>query len=69
MPRGAEDRPQRPNRFVSVIQALQKTGDNKETPELMKKLAALKEQTTREDRERYRYRLADDSQPGPLAKP
>jgi len=52
-----------------LIQALQKDGKAKETPELLKKLAALKEQTTKEDRERYRYRLADDSTPAISSKP
>jgi tetratricopeptide (TPR) repeat protein len=46
-----------------LIQALRKSGDNRETPELLKKLAGLRQQSTKEERERNRYRLADDSQP------
>jgi tetratricopeptide (TPR) repeat protein len=43
-----------------LIQALRKDGDNQETPELVKRLAALRQQSTKEERERNRYRLADD---------
>ena len=46
-----------------LVQALRKSGDNRETPELLKRLAALRQQTTKEERERNRYRLADDGQP------
>ena len=46
-----------------LIQALRKGGDNRETPELVKRLAALRQQSTREESDRNRYRLADDSQP------
>jgi tetratricopeptide (TPR) repeat protein len=51
-----------------LIQALQKTGDRREIPELLKRLATVREQAAREDRERSRYRLVDkddipDTQP------
>jgi two-component SAPR family response regulator len=43
-----------------LIQGLRKTGDNKvEIPELLKQLARLREQATREERERYRYKLVE----------
>jgi tetratricopeptide (TPR) repeat protein len=44
-----------------LIQALRKDGDNAETPHLVKRLAELRKQSTKEERERNRYRLADDS--------
>ena len=46
-----------------LIQALRKTRDNSEMPALLKRLAALRAQTTKEERERNRYRLADDDTP------
>jgi len=46
-----------------LIQALQKTGDNKEIPELLKRLAAAREQATREERERSRYKLIEGDEP------
>jgi tetratricopeptide (TPR) repeat protein len=43
-----------------LIQALRNTGPAKETAELLQRLAQLREQGTRDDRERYRYRLFED---------
>jgi tetratricopeptide (TPR) repeat protein len=43
-----------------LIQALRKTGQDKETPELLQRLAQLREEATKEDRERYRYRLFEE---------
>lgn len=43
-----------------LIQALRKTGQNKEIPELLKRLASLREQATQDDRERYRYKILED---------
>jgi tetratricopeptide (TPR) repeat protein len=40
-----------------LIQALRKTGDKAEIPELLKRLAALREQAAQEERERNRYKL------------
>jgi tetratricopeptide (TPR) repeat protein len=40
-----------------LIQALRKTGDKKEIPELLTRLAQLREQATKEEKERYRYKL------------
>jgi len=43
-----------------LIQALRKTGDSKgEIPELLKRLALLREQALKKDKERYRYKLVD----------
>lgn len=43
-----------------LIQALRKTGQNKEIPELLKRLASLREEATQEDRERYRYKIFEE---------
>jgi tetratricopeptide (TPR) repeat protein len=43
-----------------LIQALRKTGQQKEIPELLQRLAQLREQATNEERERYRYKLLED---------
>lgn len=43
-----------------LIQALRKTGDKAEIPDLLKRLAALREQQTKEERERYRYKLVEE---------
>lgn len=53
-----------------LIQALRKTGNKAEIPELLKRLAALREQQTREERERYRYKLVEeDHTASPPAQP
>lgn len=48
-----------------LIQALRKTGQKKEIPELLQRLAKLREQATEEERQRYRYKLFVDE---PAAK-
>lgn len=43
-----------------LIQALRKTGDrNREIPDLLKRLASLREQAIQKDKERYRFKLVD----------
>jgi len=44
-----------------LIQALRKTGKTEEIPALLKQLAAVREQATKEERERYRYKLVEPS--------
>jgi tetratricopeptide (TPR) repeat protein len=44
-----------------LIQALRKTGQRDEIPELLKRLAQLREEATREERERYRYKLIEEA--------
>jgi tetratricopeptide (TPR) repeat protein len=44
-----------------LIQALRKGGDSYEIPELLKKLAALRQQSTKDEQERNRYRVVDDT--------
>lgn len=43
-----------------LIQALRKTGDKKEIPELLQRLAQLREQATKEEKEHYRYKLFEE---------
>ena len=46
-----------------LIQALRKTGQKEEIPELLQRLAKLREQATQEERERYRYKLVIEDTP------
>ena len=46
-----------------LIQALRKTGQKNEIPELLQRLAKLREQATQDDRERYRYKLFEEDTP------
>jgi len=47
-----------------LIQALRKTGQKDEIPDLLKRLAQLREEATKEERERYRYKLIEDAPAG-----
>jgi tetratricopeptide (TPR) repeat protein len=46
-----------------LIQALRKTGQTSEIPDLLKRLAQLREEATQEERERYRYKLIVEDPP------
>jgi tetratricopeptide (TPR) repeat protein len=53
-----------------LIQALRKTGQKAEIPELLQRLAQLREQATQDERERFRYKLFVEDTPGKAsAKP
>jgi tetratricopeptide (TPR) repeat protein len=52
-----------------LIQALRKTGQKKEIPELLQRLAQLREQATKEERERYRYKLLENEAPQKQPEP
>jgi tetratricopeptide (TPR) repeat protein len=53
-----------------LIQALRKTDDKKELPDLLKRLAELRKQAAKEEGERNRYRLVEgDAQPPDAARP
>jgi tetratricopeptide (TPR) repeat protein len=47
-----------------LIQALRRTGQNKDIPELLSRLAQLREEAKNDERERYRYKLLEDDKPG-----
>jgi tetratricopeptide (TPR) repeat protein len=44
-----------------LIQALRKLGQQKEIPELLQRLAVLREQATKEEGDRYRYKLIEEN--------
>lgn len=46
-----------------LIQALRKTGQQKEIPALLQLLAKLREQATEDERQRYRYKLFEEDSP------
>jgi len=47
-----------------LIQGLRKTGETKDLPDLLKRLAALRKEAAHEQSERYQYKLVeDDAQP------
>lgn len=61
--------PKNQTAMYRLIQALRKTGNNREIPDLLKRLAALREQATKEERERYRYRLIEEDAPKQPSQP
>lgn len=52
-----------------LIQALRKTGQKQEIPQLLQQLAQLREQATQEERERYRYKLLEEGPPSKAEEP
>jgi tetratricopeptide (TPR) repeat protein len=46
-----------------LIQALRKSGQPSEIPDLLKHLAQLRQDATEKEREQYRFRLIDTSEP------
>jgi tetratricopeptide (TPR) repeat protein len=46
-----------------LIQALRKSGKNSEIPDLLKRLAMLRQEATKEEREQYRYKLVEGDAP------
>jgi tetratricopeptide (TPR) repeat protein len=46
-----------------LIQALRKSGKKNEIPELLKRLALLRQDATKEEREQYRYKLVEGGTP------
>ena len=58
--KGLEIDPKDQSALYRLIQALRKTGNKAEIPDLLKRLAALREQQTKEERERYRYKLVEE---------
>jgi tetratricopeptide (TPR) repeat protein len=53
-----------------LIQALRRTGNKSEIPDLLKRLALLRQQAVKEQRARYQYKLIEeDTPPHPSAQP
>lgn len=62
--------PQDRTAVYHLIQALRKTGNHAEIPDLLKRLALLRQQAAKEASERYQYKLVeDDTQPRPPIHP
>jgi tetratricopeptide (TPR) repeat protein len=57
--RALESDPTDQTTVYHLIQALRKTGKTAEIPDLLKRLASLREQALKKDSDRYRYKLAD----------
>jgi tetratricopeptide (TPR) repeat protein len=58
-----ENDPKDQTALYRLIQALRKTGNKAEIPDLLRRLASLREQETKEERERYRYKLVEEGSP------
>jgi tetratricopeptide (TPR) repeat protein len=52
-----------------LIQALRKTGNTTEIPDLLKRLALLRQQAAKETSERYQYKLVEDDAASPPSQP
>jgi predicted Zn-dependent protease len=59
--------PKNQTALYHLIQALRKTGEKGELPDLLKRLADLRAEATRQERERNRYKLVE--QGGPANQP
>ena len=57
--RSLELNPKDQTSVYRLIQALRKAGNTTEIPDLLKRLAQLREQAMKEERERYRYKLVE----------
>lgn len=51
--------PKNQTALYHLIQALRKTDKKTEIPELLKRLALLRQEATNEEREQYRYKLVE----------
>jgi tetratricopeptide (TPR) repeat protein len=59
-----ESDPKNQAALYHLIQGLRKTGETKELPDLLKRLALLRKEAAHEQSERYQYKLVeDDAQP------
>ena len=58
--KGLEIDPKDQTSLYRLIQALRNIGDKSEIPVLLKRLADLREQATKDERDRYRYKLIEE---------
>ena len=58
-----ESDPRDQTALYRLIQALRKTGQQSEIPDLLKMLAQLREQAAKEERESNRYKLIEEDPP------
>ncbi len=61
--RALHDNPSDQAAVYHLIQALRKTGDMGEIPELLKRLALLRHQSAKDESDRYRYQLVEGDTP------
>jgi tetratricopeptide (TPR) repeat protein len=61
--KGLASDPKNQTALYHLIQALRKTGDQREIPELLKRLAVVRNQAAREQSQRYQYKLVDEDAP------
>jgi tetratricopeptide (TPR) repeat protein len=61
--RALESDPKDQTVVYHLIQGLRKTGKQSEIPDLLKRLALLREQASKKDRDRSRYKLVEDDPP------
>jgi tetratricopeptide (TPR) repeat protein len=55
--------PQDQSAVYHLIQALRKTDQKTEIPELLNRLAQLRQQAANDEREQYRYKVVEDEAP------
>lgn len=58
-----EQNPKDQTALYHLIQALRKTGNNRDIPDLLKQLALLRKQAAREESERKQYKLVEEDTP------
>jgi len=58
-----ESDPKDQTALYHLIQALRKSGKNHDIPDLLKRLASLRQEATKEEREQYRYKLVEGDAP------
>jgi len=61
--RALEIDPKDQTSLYRLIQALRKTGKTAEVPELLKRLALLRQESAKEQKQRYRYKLVEGDTP------
>jgi tetratricopeptide (TPR) repeat protein len=65
-----ESDPEDQTTVYRLIQALRKTGNKQEIPDLLKRLAQLRDQAAKDERERYRYKVTEgETNPPEAAQP
>jgi tetratricopeptide (TPR) repeat protein len=58
--RALESDPKNQTALYHLIQALRKTGENEEIPDLLKRLAQLRKEASRDQSQRYQYKLVEE---------
>jgi tetratricopeptide (TPR) repeat protein len=58
--RALESDPRNQTALYHLIQALRKTGEKQEIPDLLKRLALLRKEASRDQSQRYQYKLVEE---------